>query len=69
MAQIYEIRAYSPSRNETQREFDQDSLEGRHTTDARIAQMKAESFASRIGARFGAPNDWVAQVVLIDTIA
>ena len=68
MAQIYEIRAYSPSRNETQREFDQDALEGRYTTDPRIAQMKAESFASRIGARFGEPNDWQAQILLITTI-
>lgn len=68
MAQIYEIRAYSPSRNETQREFDEDALQGRYTLDARTAQMKADSLASRIGARFGEPNDWQAQILLIDTI-
>lgn len=28
---IYEIRAYSPSKNEVQREFDQDALQGRPT--------------------------------------
>ena len=35
---IYEIRAYSPSKNEVQREFDQDALQGRPTQTAALAQ-------------------------------
>jgi hypothetical protein len=68
MAQIYTILAYSPSRNETQRELDEDSLQGRHTLDQRLAQMKADSFAMRMNQRWAEPKDWVAKIELITTI-
>lgn len=68
MAQIYTILAYSPSRNETQRELDEDSLQGRHTMDQRLAQMKADSFATRMNQRWPEPKDWVAKIELITTI-
>ena len=68
MAQIYTICAHSPSTNQTQREFDQDSLAGRHTTDRRLAEQKAASFAHRLNQQraLGA-TDWVARAELITT--
>ena len=54
--------------NQTQREFDQDSLAGRHTTEARLAEQKAQSFATRLNQQraLGA-TDWVARAELITT--
>ena len=68
MAQIYTICAHSPSMNQTQREFDQDSLMGRHTTDPHLAEQKAQSFAARLNQQqaLGA-TDWVARAELITT--
>lgn len=69
MSEIYEITAHSPSKNQTQREFDEDSLKGRHTTDAKLAQRKADSFAQRLNQqRFLGAADWRARIRLIKTI-
>lgn len=68
MAQIYTILAYSLSRNTTQRELDEDSLQGRHTTDKRTADMKASSFAQRMNQRSAEPKDWVGKVEQITTM-
>ena len=69
MAVIYEIRAYSKSRNETQREFDQDALQGRPTLTQELAQRKADAFAHRLNEqRKLKANDWVGQVKRIQTI-
>lgn len=69
MAQIYTICAHSPSTNQTQREFDEDSLNGRHTTDARLAEQKARAFAHRMNTQqmLGA-QDWQPRWELITTI-
>ena len=45
---IYAIQAYSPSKNQLQREFDEDALKGRHCTDLKLAERKAQSFATRL---------------------
>jgi 4'-phosphopantetheinyl transferase EntD len=69
MAQIYTVMAYSPKLNQTQREFDQDSLQGRHTLDQRTAQRKADSFAARLNARHANKTaDWQGRIELITTI-
>lgn len=69
MAVIYEIRAYSKSRNETQREFDQDALQGRPTQTLELAQRKADAFAHRLNTqRKLRVTDWVGQVKQIQTI-
>jgi hypothetical protein len=61
----YEILAYSPSRNELQREFDEAELKGQATTSEKEAQMKADSFASRLNKRMGEPYDWIGQIRLL----
>lgn len=69
MAQIYQIMAYSPSKNQLQREFDQDSLQGRHTMTQRLAEQKAESFAQRLNQRqFLKTMDWQPRIELITTL-
>lgn len=66
---IYEIRAYSPSKNEVQREFDQDALQGRPTQNATLAQRKADAFAYRLNLQKKLKtNDWVGQIILISTM-
>ena len=66
---IYEIRAYSPSKNEVQREFDQDALQGRPTQNAVLAQRKADAFAHRLNIQKKLKtNDWEGQIVLISTM-
>lgn len=70
MAQIYTICAHSPSTNQTQREFDEDSLMGRHTTDARLAEQKARAFAHRMNTQqMLGVQDWQPRWELITTIA
>jgi hypothetical protein len=59
---IYEILAYSPSRNELQREFDEAALKGNLTNTLEEAQKKADSFASRLNKRMGAPEDWIGRI-------
>lgn len=69
MATIYEIRAYSKSKNQIQREFDQDSLQGRHTTSRQLAQQKADAFALRLNQQQKAKaTDWVGQIKQITTM-
>ncbi len=69
MAQIYTICAHSPSTNQTQREFDEDSLNGRHTTDSRLAEQKAAAFAHRLNQQqFLGVQDWLARTELITTM-
>ena len=66
---IYEIRAYSPSKNEVQREFDQDALQGRPTQNESLAQRKADAFAHRLNLQKKLKaNDWEGRIVLISTI-
>ncbi len=61
--------AYSPSKNQTQREFDQDSLQGRHTLDRKLAEQKAQSFAQRLNQRhFLKTQDWQPKIELIETL-
>jgi predicted house-cleaning NTP pyrophosphatase (Maf/HAM1 superfamily) len=69
MAQIYTILAYSPSKNQTQREFDEDSLKGRHTTDRKLALQKAQAFAQRMNTQqvLGA-TDWQPRIEFITTL-
>ena len=55
----YEILAYSPSRNQEIREFDQNALSGQHTQLEREAQMKADSLAARQNQKSHEPKDWV----------
>jgi uncharacterized protein with WD repeat len=68
VAQIYEILAYSKSANQTQREFDQDSLQGRHTTNRQLAQQKADAFAQKLNdQRKLKTTDWVGKIKQINT--
>ena len=68
MAQIYEILAHSKSLNETQRELDQDALQGRATRSARLAQQKADAFAHRLNLQ-RRNKDWVGKIKLINTMS
>lgn len=69
MAQIYLIMAYSPSKNQTQRIMDQDSLQGRHTTSRALAEQKAAAFASQLNQqRKLKTQDWQPRIELITTI-
>lgn len=66
---IYAIQAYSKSINSTVREFDQDSLERRHTAghQTRLAEQKAASLAARLNhIKHKGATDWSAQPVLQD---
>ena len=58
LTQGYYILAYSPSTNQTQREFD---LVAGTTQDSRLAQQLAESFAARLNAS-GQIKDWTAKI-------
>ena len=58
MTQGYYILAYSPSTQQTQREFD--PVNG-HTQDARLAQMRAASFAQRLNQSHKI-KDWQAKI-------
>jgi hypothetical protein len=69
MAQIYEILAYSKTLNQTQREFDQDALQGRATTNQALAQRKADAFAHRLNTQQKLRvTDWTGRTKLITTI-
>ena len=69
MAQIYTILAHSDKVNQTQREFDQDSLQGSHTTSRQLAERKAAAYALRLNQqKFLKATDWVGRVELITTI-
>ena len=69
MAQIYEILAHSKTLNQTQREFDQDALQGRATTNQALAQRKADAFAHRLNTQQKLRvTDWTGRTKLITTI-
>jgi hypothetical protein len=63
--QIYAILAYSKTLNTTKRIFDEDSLRApyQHTTQAALAQQKADAFAAQLNAqRHKGATDWTAQI-------
>tara|TARA_B110000977_G_C10593626_1_gene305346 strand:+ start:241 stop:453 length:213 start_codon:yes stop_codon:yes gene_type:complete len=69
MAQIYEILAYSKTLNQTQRELDQDAMQGRPTTAELLAQRKADAFAHRLNTQKKLRvTDWVGRIKRIITI-
>jgi len=64
--QIYVIMAFSRTLNQTQRIMDQDSLQGRHTTNKKLAQQKADAFAGDLNRiRKLSTTDWVGKIELI----
>lgn len=64
---FYAIHAHSPSRNQTQRQFNQDELEGRPITDRRLAEQHAQAYAQQLNnSQFLRTTDWVGQVELIN---
>ena len=58
LTQGYYILAYSPSTQSTQREFD---LVSGHTTDPRLAQRLADSFAQRLN-QSSKIKDWEPKI-------
>jgi hypothetical protein len=65
---FYAIHAYSPSRNQTQREFNQDELEGRPATNKQRAERLAAAYAQRLNTQqFLRATDWVGQTELSTT--
>ena len=61
-SEIYAILAYSKKLNTTKQEFDEDALNDRFTVDARLASLKAESFATRLNAiKHQGATDWIAR--------
>jgi hypothetical protein len=64
---FYAIHAYSPSRNQTQREFNQDELEGRPATNKQRAERLAAAYAQRLNTQqFLRATDWVGQTELVN---
>jgi hypothetical protein len=66
MKTIYAVMAWSPSKRQLQREFDQDSLSGNHTYDSKLAMKKAEAFAERLNSQKKLKtNDWQPKIEAI----
>lgn len=68
-SKIYAIQAYSKTLNKLKQEFDEDALLApyKHTLDAKLAKLKAESFASRLNhIKHQGASDWVARYPLQD---
>lgn len=68
-SKIYNIQAYSKTLNKTKQEFDEDALIApyKHTVDARLAKMKAESFATRLNnMKHQGATDWEARYPQMD---
>jgi hypothetical protein len=68
-SKIYLIQAYSKTLNTTKQEFDEDALKSpyKHTVDARLAKLKAESLATRLNnIEHKGATDWVAKYPLMD---
>ena len=64
---FYAIHAHSPSRNQTQRQFMQDELEGRPITNKRLAEQHASAYAQHLNkTQFLRATDWTAQIELIN---
>jgi len=64
---FYAIHAHSPSRNQTQRQFNQDELEGRPITSRQLAEQTARAYAQQLNNQgFLRATDWVGQIELVD---
>ena len=64
---FYAIHAHSPSRNQTQRQFNQDELEGRPITSRQLAEQTARAYAQQLNnQQFLRASDWVPQIELIN---
>jgi hypothetical protein len=64
---FYAIHAYSKTRNQTQRQFNQDELEGRPITNKRLAEQHAQAYAQQLNSnQFLRATDWVGQTELIN---
>jgi hypothetical protein len=64
---FYAIHAYSKTRNQTQRQFCQDELEGRPITNKRLAEQHADAYAQQLNnQQFLRATDWVGQTELIN---
>lgn len=64
---FYAIHAHSPSRNQTQRQFNQDELEGRPIVSKLLAEQTARAYAEQLNnQQFLRASDWVGRVELIN---
>ena len=64
---FYAIHAHSPSRNQTQRQFMQDELEGRPIVSKLLAEQTARAYAQQLNnQQFLRASDWVPQIELIN---
>jgi alkylation response protein AidB-like acyl-CoA dehydrogenase len=61
------ILAYSKSRNQKQRQFNQDELAGRPITSKQLAEQHARAYAQQLNnSQFLRATDWQAQIELIN---
>jgi hypothetical protein len=66
MKTVYAIMAWSPSKRQLQREFDEDSLKGNHTYDKNMAMKKAQAFAERLNSlKKLKTDDWQPKIEAI----
>ena len=66
---FYAIHAYSKTRNQTQRQFCQDELEGRPITNKRLAEQHASAYAQQLNnTQFLRATDWTPQIELINNV-
>ena len=64
---FYAIHAYSPTRNQTQRELAQDELQGRPVTSKQLAEQMAQAFAERLNQQqFLRVTDWEPRIELVN---
>lgn len=64
---FYAIHAHSARKNQTQREFAQDELQGRPITNRLLAEQMAASFALRLNQQqFLGTTDWQGQIELVN---
>ncbi len=65
---FYAIQAQSRKLGKIQRFLDEDEMRGRKTTNAGLAQQKAEAFAARLNQQqLAGATDWQARIELIDS--
>ena len=66
---FYAIHAHSPSRNQTQRQFMQDELQGRPITSKLLAEQTARAYAEQLNQnQFLRATDWVGRIELINNV-
>jgi hypothetical protein len=64
---FYAVHAYSATRNQTQREFNQDELQGRPATSKQYAEQLAAAYAQRLNTQqFLRATDWVGRIELVN---